>query len=101
MYGVGVIEMLIGLGILSNKPRLASYAASAWLLSIAGNLALNGDYDIAVPDVNMAIAAYALARSEGRRRQSEEREYFAEDPALEAEKPGASPPRLMNFRRLG
>ncbi|PYP91265.1 MAG: hypothetical protein DMG65_08290 [Candidatus Angelobacter sp. Gp1-AA117] len=84
MYGVGVIEMLIGLGILSNKPRLASYAASAWLLSIAGNLALNGDYDIAVRDVNMAIAAYALARSEGRRRQSEEREYFAEDSALEA-----------------
>jgi len=32
----------------------------------------------------MAIAAYALARSEGRRRQSEEREYFAEDSALEA-----------------
>ena len=83
MYGVGVIEMLVGLGILSNKPRLAGYAASAWLLSIAGNLVLNGDYDIAVRDVNMAIAAYALARSEGSR-QSAETEYFAEDSALEA-----------------
>lgn len=84
MYGVGAIEMLVGVGILTNKPRLASYAASAWPLSIAGNLALNGDYDIAVRDVNMAIAAYALARSEGSRRQAEEREYFAEDSALEA-----------------
>lgn len=84
MYGVGLVEMLVGVGILTNKPRLASYAASAWLLSIAGNLALNGDYDIAVRDVNMAIAAYALARSEGSRRQAEEREHFAEDSALEA-----------------
>lgn len=35
MYGIGVIEMLVGLGILTRKPRLAGYTASAWLLSIA------------------------------------------------------------------
>src|SRR5947209_15603124 len=84
MYGVGVIEMLVGLGILTKQPKLASYTASAWLLSIAANLVLNGDYDIAVRDVNMALAAYALARSEGSRQQALEREYFAEDSALEA-----------------
>ncbi len=67
MRAVGVIEMLVGLGILTKQPRLASYTASAWLIGIAANLTLNGDYDIAVRDVNMALAAYALARSEGSR----------------------------------
>ena len=71
MYGAGVIEMLVGLGILTGKPKLAAYTASAWLLSIAAELIINGDYDIAVRDVNMAIAAYALARSEGSRQRQE------------------------------
>jgi uncharacterized membrane protein YphA (DoxX/SURF4 family) len=83
MYGVGIIEMLVGLGILTNKPRLASYTASAWLLSIAANLALNGDYDIAVRDVNMAVAAYALARAEGSRSRRSEFRELGEDARLE------------------
>jgi hypothetical protein len=81
MRAVGVIEMLVGLGILTQKPKLAGYAASAWLLGIAGDLILNGDYDIAVRDVNMAVAAYALARSEGNR-QSEEAGDLEEDEIL-------------------
>jgi uncharacterized membrane protein YphA (DoxX/SURF4 family) len=84
MYGVGVIEMLVGLGILTSKPRPAGYIASAWLLGIAGNLALNGDYDIAVRDVNMALAAYALARSEGSRQEHAELTAFGEDAQLES-----------------
>jgi uncharacterized membrane protein YphA (DoxX/SURF4 family) len=84
MYGVGVIEMLVGLGILTNKPRLAGYTASAWLLGIAADLILNGDYDIAVRDVNMAVAAYALARSEGSRRRSSELGEYGEDAQLES-----------------
>lgn len=71
MRGVGVIEMLVGLGILTQKPKLAGYAASAWLMGIAADLVLNGDYDIAVRDVNMALAAYALARSESSRQSAE------------------------------
>lgn len=71
MYGVGVIEMLVGLGILTRKPRLAGYTASAWLLGIAADLVLNGDYDIAIRDVNMAVAAYAMARSEGSRQREQ------------------------------
>ena len=71
MRGVGVIEMLVGLGILTQKPKFAGYAASAWLMGIAANLVLNGDYDVAVRDVNMALAAYALARSEGSREDEE------------------------------
>jgi uncharacterized membrane protein YphA (DoxX/SURF4 family) len=74
MRAVGVIEMLVGLGILTQKPKLAGYTASAWLLGIAANLVLNGDYDIAVRDVNMALAAYALARSEGSRESAESAE---------------------------
>jgi hypothetical protein len=33
---------------------------------------LNGDFDIAVRDINMAVAAYAMARSEGSRQTAEE-----------------------------
>ena len=84
MYGVGVIEMLVGLGVLTNQTKLASYAASAWLLGIAGNLVLNGDYDIAVRDVNMALAAFALARSEGSRQSADEYAYSGEDTGLES-----------------
>jgi uncharacterized membrane protein YphA (DoxX/SURF4 family) len=71
MRAVGVIEMLVGLGILTRTPKLAGYTASAWLLGIAGNLVLNGDYDIAVRDVNLALAAYALARSEASRESAQ------------------------------
>lgn len=84
MYGVGVIEMLVGLGILTRKPRLAGYTASAWLLSIAADLVLNGDYDIAVRDINMALAAYAMARSEGSRQQHRELKEFGEDVQLDS-----------------
>jgi uncharacterized membrane protein YphA (DoxX/SURF4 family) len=72
MYAVGAIEMLVGVGILTRQTKLASYAASGWLLGIAADLILNGDYDIAARDVNMALAAYALARSEGSRQQAAE-----------------------------
>ena len=70
MYTAGIIEMLVGVGILTRQTKLASYAASGWLLAIAADLILNGDYDIAARDVNMALAAYALARSEGSREKA-------------------------------
>jgi len=59
---VGIMEMFVGLGILSPGAGLASYAASSWLVAIAANLWLNGDYDVAVRDLNMAVAAFALAQ---------------------------------------
>jgi uncharacterized membrane protein YphA (DoxX/SURF4 family) len=83
MYAVGVIEMLVGLGVLTRQTRVASWAASAWLLGIAGNLVLNGDYDIAVRDVNMALAAYALARSEASRQSESGQDYSEDQSALE------------------
>jgi uncharacterized membrane protein len=63
MHMVGIVEMIVGLAILTRWTRLASYAAMAWLLAIAVNLASTGMFfDLAVRDVEMATGAYALAR---------------------------------------
>jgi len=59
---VGIIEVIVGLSILSAWTRLGAYVASVWLLLIAVNLLTAGFLDIAVRDVVMAIAAFTLAR---------------------------------------
>ena len=60
---VGVVEMAVGVSILAVAPRKGAYAASAWLLLVAVNLAVAGYFDIAVRDVVMSIAAFTLARA--------------------------------------
>lgn len=63
MRAVGVIEMIVGLAILTRWTRLGAYIAGVWLVAIAGNLITTGGYyDVAVRDVLMALAAYTLAR---------------------------------------
>jgi uncharacterized membrane protein YphA (DoxX/SURF4 family) len=63
MYIVGVIEMIVGLAILAKWTRLGAYVAAVWLVLIAVNLVTTGTYfDVAVRDVEMALAAFALAR---------------------------------------
>ena len=63
MHIVGVIEMIVGLAILTKWTRLGAYVASVWLVLIAINLVSTGMFlDIAVRDVEMALAAYVLAR---------------------------------------
>jgi uncharacterized membrane protein YphA (DoxX/SURF4 family) len=63
MHLVGIIEMVVGLAILTRWTRLGAYVASAWLTAIAINLASTGAFfDIAVRDVEMALAAFVLAR---------------------------------------
>jgi hypothetical protein len=63
MHIVGVIEMVVGLAILTKWTRLGSYVAAGWLVAIAINLALTGVFlDVAVRDLLMALAAFALAR---------------------------------------
>jgi hypothetical protein len=59
---VGVIEIAVGLTILTGWTRLGAYIASAWLLGVAANLVLGGFYDVAVRDVVIALAAFTLAR---------------------------------------
>ena len=63
MHIVGVIEMIVGLAILTKWTRVGAYVASAWLLAIAISLVSTGMFfDIAVRDVEMALAAFVLAR---------------------------------------
>jgi hypothetical protein len=60
---VGVIEMIVGLAILTRWTRIGSYVAMVWLVLIALNLSTTGAFrDVAVRDLVMAIAAYTLAR---------------------------------------
>lgn len=63
MRVVGVIEMIVGLAILTRWTRIGAYVAMAWLVAIAVNLLTTGMFfDLAVRDLEIAIAAYALAR---------------------------------------
>jgi len=60
---VGVIEIVVGLAILSGASRVFGYIAMAWLWGIAINLLSTGTYyDIAVRDILLGMCAYALAR---------------------------------------
>ena len=63
MRTVGVVEMLVGVLILTKWTRLGAYVASGWLLLIAFTLPLTGShFDVAVRDVAMAVGAWTLAR---------------------------------------
>jgi uncharacterized membrane protein YphA (DoxX/SURF4 family) len=63
MHIVGVIEMIVGLMILTRWTRLGSYVAMVWLTLIALTLVLGGMFlDVAVRDLVMAVGAYTLAR---------------------------------------
>lgn len=69
MHIIGVIEMIVGLAILTKWTRLGSYVAFAWLLAVAINLVSTGMFfDVAVRDIEIALAAFVLARlTESRR----------------------------------
>ena len=63
MHVVGVIEMIVGLAILTKWTRIGAYVAMVWLVLIAINLVTTGNFfDLAVRDLEIAIGAYALAR---------------------------------------
>ncbi len=68
MHLVGIVEMIVGLAILTRWTRIGSYVAAAWLVAIALNLLTTGMFfDLAVRDLEIAIGAYTLARlTEGR-----------------------------------
>jgi uncharacterized membrane protein YphA (DoxX/SURF4 family) len=62
LYGVGIVEILVGLAVLTRWTVIGSYAAAAWLTLIAVNLVVAGFFDIAVRDLVLAVAAFTLAR---------------------------------------
>jgi uncharacterized membrane protein YphA (DoxX/SURF4 family) len=60
MYIVGIIEIIAGVLVLM-KPKTGSLVVAAWLVGIAINLLLTGQYfDVAVRDIVMAIGAFTL-----------------------------------------
>lgn len=70
MMIVGVIEIVAGLLVLF-KPRVGSMVVGLWLLGIAFNLIISGQYyDIAVRDIVMSIGAFSLFALAGRARDS-------------------------------
>jgi hypothetical protein len=86
LRAAGVVEMAVGVAILTRWPRLGAYAMSAWLVAIAVNLALAAHFwDLVVRDLEIALGAFALARL------AEWRTATAGVPAARA--PGALRPR--------
>ena len=63
MHVVGVIEIVVGLAILTKATRLGAYVAAIWLVCIAVALITTGHFfDIAVRDLELAVAAFVLAK---------------------------------------
>jgi uncharacterized membrane protein YphA (DoxX/SURF4 family) len=80
LHLVGVVEIVVGLAVLTAATRVGAYAAAVWLACISLNIVTSGQHlDVAVRDAVMALGAYTLARLEevrerepGRHRQLEE-----------------------------
>jgi uncharacterized membrane protein YphA (DoxX/SURF4 family) len=63
MHVVGIVEIVVGAGILLGYARVFGWVAMGWLLAIALNLVSSGRFlDVAARDVVMAAGAFALAR---------------------------------------
>lgn len=70
MHVVGVVEIIAGLVVLSRFTRIGAYVVTAWLLAIAINLLTTGMfYDLAMRDVEIAIAAFTLSQLSAVREQ--------------------------------
>ena len=62
MLGVGVIEVVAGIGV-AFKPKIFSYVVAAWLALIIVNLLMiPGYFDVALRDFGLLLGALALAR---------------------------------------
>ncbi|AKD05745.1 tRNA (5-methylaminomethyl-2-thiouridylate)-methyltransferase [Pontibacter korlensis] len=60
MKMVGIIEIIAGVLVLV-KPKIGALVVSLWLVGIAVNLLLTGEYfDVAVRDLVMAVGAFSL-----------------------------------------
>lgn len=63
MHVIGVVEIAAGTIVLTRWTRLGSYVVTAWLVAIALNLLSMGKFlDVAVRDLGLAVAAFALSQ---------------------------------------
>ncbi len=78
MHIVGIIEVVVGVGILFGWARYFGYIAAAWLVCIALNLVTTGHFlDVAARDLVMATAAFALGRLAQVKERAAERQGIA------------------------
>jgi uncharacterized membrane protein YphA (DoxX/SURF4 family) len=76
MHIVGIVEIIAGIIVLSRWTKIGSYIVMVWLICIAINLVTTGMFfDIAVRDIEIAVAAFVLSQLTTVR---EERERLAE-----------------------
>ena len=62
MYVVGIVEMIVGLLILSKYTKLGANILSLWFIIIIANLlTMKMYYDIMARDLLLAIASWSLA----------------------------------------
>src|SRR5262245_38376861 len=61
MHLIGVVEIVVGVVVLSRWTLVGSLVAAVWLVAIALNLVAAGFFDVAVRDLVLAVAAYTLA----------------------------------------
>jgi uncharacterized membrane protein YphA (DoxX/SURF4 family) len=79
MHLVGVVEILVGITVLTKYTRYAAYLVMLWLWCIAANLVSQWAFlDVAVRDLEISLAAFTLAML------SEVREAVVERPATDA-----------------
>ena|SRR5665213_563911 len=63
MHLVGIVEIVAGVIVLSRWTKIGSYIVMLWLIGIAINLVTTGMFfDIAVRDLEIAVAAFVLAQ---------------------------------------
>jgi len=85
MRGVGVVEILAGLIVLSKWTKIGSYIVTLWVLGIAVNLLTTGMfYDLAMRDVEIAIGAFALSQLTAVREQTTVRQGLGGAPSSQA-----------------
>ena len=85
LRAVGVLEMALGLGVLTRFTRLASYVMAVWLLAIAVNLAITGNFwDLFLRDLEIATSAFALGRLSGWRKEALDGSFAPKDSDYDA-----------------
>lgn len=61
MYGLGVVEVILGVLLFSPWARPVALLVGLWLLAVTANVTVAGFYDVALRDLVLAGGAFALA----------------------------------------
>jgi uncharacterized membrane protein YphA (DoxX/SURF4 family) len=74
MHFVGVVEIIVGIAMLTRYTRYAAYVAMVWMWCIALSLIVQGAFlDVAARDVLISLGAFTLAQLSEVRATDEQR----------------------------